>query len=178
MSIASRREFLVKEKLFTIRDKNFIIDPATEEKIGYFIAKIFSIRTTYLLKRMDDVTELIVQKKLIAMRPTFKFYRPTPDDKVEDENYLGQLKKALVSIGGKYWFEDANENRLFDLKGNIFGFKFKILKNGVEVGEINRKLFKIRDTYGIRLANDLSDQEALLMLGTVIILNYMKEQKD
>ncbi len=176
MSLGSYRNFVSREKWWTIKDRNWILTPE-QEKIWYFERNILSIRTTYRLKNMSDQTELIVQQKLIAMRPTFKFYRPDKSDTDEpsEDNYVGQIKKALISIGDKYWYELPSEEHLFELKGNIFGLKFKLYKGGAQVGEVGKKFWKIKDTYGIQLNPDLSDEESLIALGMVIILNFMNE---
>jgi uncharacterized protein YxjI len=176
MSLANHREFLSKEKWWSIKDKNWIMTPE-QERIGYFEQKVLSIRTTYRLKNMSDITELIVQKQLFSLNPTFKFYMPDGEDSDEpaEQNYIGTIKKALFSIGDKYWYEDGAGNRLFELQGNIWGLNFRVLKNDLQVGEISKKFWQIKDLYGIRLASSLTNPEALIVLGMVIIVNYFHE---
>ena len=88
------------------------------------------------------------------------------------------MKRILISVKPKYWFEDPDENIVFTMKGNIWTLKFKIIKNKKVVAEIHKKLFKsiLKGTYGIKMSPDLDDGSAMLILGIVIMLHHEKEE--
>nr|MDO8112147.1 LURP-one-related family protein [Candidatus Sigynarchaeota archaeon] len=180
MSLGSFREYMIREKWVSLRDKNYVMN-VNQEPIGYFIRKLVTIRTTYRLKNMQDITEMIIQQKLIAVRASFKFYKPAgmaeDNDEVREENYIGMLKKAIFSIGQKYWFESPNKEKLLEIKGNIWGLKFKISKGGTQVAEISKKFWTIRDVYGVRIDPAVSDEDSLLILASVIVLHIIREQQ-
>ncbi|MFX0000029.1 MAG: LURP-one-related/scramblase family protein [Candidatus Hodarchaeota archaeon] len=175
MSLKSTREFLLQEKFFSIRDKVKVMS-IDKKELGIFIAKIISIGKNYRLYDIDDQENAIltVKEKVISLRSTYSFYKGEKDD----ENLIGKLKRKLISIKPKYWFEDPDENKLFTMKGNIWQLKYKIFLEEKVVAEISKKLWKIKDTYGIRLDQSLDDDSAMLVLGIVVMLHHEKEEEE
>ena len=108
------------------------------------------------------------------MRSSYKFYRGGEQD---EDKLIGQLKRKLVAVKPKYWFENPQEEKVFRMKGNIWTLKYKILYEGEEVAEINKKLFKIKGTYGVKIKEDIDDDMVPLILGIVIMLHHEKEEK-
>ena len=175
MSVLEKtREFILQEKMISLTDKGVIMN-LDKEKIGSFRGKLIKIGNTYRIRDLDENPVLTVHEKVISLRSTYKFYKGGEED---ENQYLGQLKRKLVSIKPSYWFEDPNENQVFTMKGNIFTLKFKILKDGKEVAEIHKKLFKsiIKGTYGVKVNPDLDDGSAMLVLGIVLMLHHEKEE--
>ena len=175
MSLQNTREFLLQEKLFSIRDKVKILG-IDKEEIGIFISKIISIGRNYRLYTIDDQENAIltVKEKVVSLRSTYSFFK---GDK-EDENLIGKLKQKLISIKPKFWFEDPDENKLFTMKGNLWRLKYKIFLEDKVVAEISKKLWKIKDTYGLRMDESLDDDSSMLILGIVIMLHHEKEEAE
>jgi len=173
--LTSTREFILQEKMISLKDKGKIMN-MNKEVIGTFGGKIIKIGNTYRIRELDDTPVLTVHEKIISLRSAYTFYKGGEQD---DDKFVGKLKQKLVSIKPSYWFEDANENRVFTMKGNIMTLKFKILKNKKVVAEIKKKLFKsmIKGTYGIQMSPDLDDDSAMLVLGIVLMLHHEKEEK-
>ncbi len=46
------------------------------------------------------------------------------------------------------------------------------------IAEISKKLWKIKDTYGLRMDESLDDDSAMLVLGIVIMLHHEKEEAE
>ena len=172
MSIQKTRQFILKEKLVSIKDKGEIMN-SNQEVVGHFAGKAIKIANTYRIRDLDDNPLLTLHEKLVSARSTYSFYKGGEED---DSQLIGKLKKKLVSVTPKYWFEDPEGNKIFTMKGNIFALKYKILRNKKVIAEISKKLFKIRGTYGVRLAEDISDDDAILILGIVISLHHEKEE--
>ena len=174
MSLQKTREFILSEKLVSLKDKVWVMD-ANKEKLGYFMGKIIKIGNTYRLRDLKDEENplLTVHEKIVSLRATYTFYKGGEKD---DDKFIGKLKRKLVSIKPSYWFEDPGENKLFTMKGSIFGLKYKILKDGKEIAQISKKLFKIKGTYGVQIASDVDDDTAMLVLGIVITLHHEKEE--
>ena len=175
MSILEKtREFILQEKMISLTDKGVIMN-LDKEKIGSFRGKLIKIGNTYRIRDLDENPVLTVHEKVISLRSTYKFYKGGEQD---ENQFLGQLKRKLVAIKPSYWFEDPNGTQLFTMKGNIFTLKFKILKDGKEIAEIHKKLFKslIKGTYGVKMNPDLDDDSAMLILGIVLMLHHEKEE--
>ena len=160
--------------MVSLTDKGEIFN-MNNELIGTFRGKLIKIGNTYRIRDLNDTPVLTVAEKIISLRSSYRFYKGGEKD---DSQYLGILKRKLVSIKPKYWFEDPNANRVFEMKGNIFTLKFKILKDRKEVAEISKKLWKsiLRGYYGVKMNPDLDDDSAILILGIVLMLHHEKEE--
>ncbi|MFX0027828.1 MAG: LURP-one-related/scramblase family protein [Candidatus Hermodarchaeota archaeon] len=174
MSLQKTREFMLQEKMISLKDKGKIMN-LDKVVIGTFAGKIIKIGNTYRIRDLDETAVLTVHEKVISMRSTYTFYKGGEED---DSNYIGKLKRKIVSVKPNYWFEDSNENKVFTMKGNIFALKFKVLKDNKEVAEIHKKLFKslLKGTYGVKMSPDLDDDSAMLVLGIVLMLHHEKEE--
>jgi len=165
---------MLNEKMISLTDKGEIRN-LEGELLGTFRGKFITIGNTYRIKDLDEVPLLTVHEKIISLRSTYTFYK---GGEQEDDKFIGKLKRKIVSIKPSYWFEDPNENRVFTMKGNLMTLKFKILKDGQEVAEIRKKLWKslLKNTFGIKMSPDLDDDSAMLILGIVIMLHHEKEE--
>ena len=172
MELAKHREFLLKEKLISFKDKVNVMTPDKEE-LGYFKGKLIKIGNTYRLRDLNDKAILTAHEKVVSLRSTYTFYK---GEETDDDKYIGKMKKKMVSVKPKYWFEDPDENKIFTMKGNLWALKYKILKKGKEIAEISKKLFKIKGTYGVKIDQDVSDDTAMLVLGIVVMLHHEKEE--
>ncbi len=172
VDLRKTREFVMQEKLMSFRDKVWIMN-TKGDKLGYFEGKLISIGNTYRLRTMDDKAILTAHEKAISLKNEYQFYWGEERD---DKKLIGKLKKKVISIKPKFWFEGPDEKELFTMKGNIFKLKYEINKNGKQIAEISKKLFKIRDTYGVRISNEASDDDTMLILGIVISLHHEMEE--
>ena len=174
MSLQKTREFMMNEKMISLTDKGEIKN-LDGELLGTFRGKLIKIGNTYRIRDLNDVPILTVQEKIISLRSTYKFYK---GGEKEDDKFIGKLKQKIIAFPAKYWFEDANENKVFKMKGNVMTLKFKILKDGQEVAEIHKKLWKslLKNTFGVKMSPDLDDDSAMLILGIVIMLHHEKEE--
>jgi len=174
MSLQKTREFILQEKMFSLTDKGQIMN-TNKEVIGTFRGKLIKIGNTYRIRDLEENPVLTIHEKVISMRSAYTFYKGGEQD---EDKYIGKLKRKIVSVKPKYWFEDPQENRVFTMKGNILTLKFKILKDNKVVAEINKKFFKsiLKGTYGIKMVPDLDDESAMLILGIVIMLHHEKEE--
>ncbi len=171
MSLQKTREFLLQEKLVSFRDKIKVMTPDKKE-LGYFKGKLIKIGNTYRLRDLNETPILTVSEKIISLRASYSFYK---GGEKEDSQYLGKMKRKLVSIKPKYWFE-KDDKRIFDMKGNIWSLKYTVIKDGKDIAWINKKLFKIKGTYGVKMDPDLDDDTAMLILGIVVMLHHEKEE--
>jgi uncharacterized protein YxjI len=174
MSLKSTREFILQEKIGSLKDKVYVMD-TDKNKLGYFKGNLIKIGNTFRLYTMDENVLLTVNEKMISMKSTYEFYKGPEKD---DDQLIGKLKKKLISIRPKYYFEDKSEEKIYEVKGNVFKLKYKIRKHGDTVAEIRKKFFKsiLKDSYGVKMKEDLSDEDAMVILGMVIMLHHEKEE--
>jgi len=171
MSLQKTREFLLQEKLVSFRDKIKVMTPDRQE-LGYFKGKLIKIGNTYRLRDLNETPILTVSEKIISLRASYSFYKGGEKD---ESQYLGKMKRKLVSIKPKYWFE-KDDVRIFDMKGNLWALKYTVQKDGKDIAWVNKKLFKIKGTYGVKIDPNLDDDTAMLILGIVVMLHHEKEE--
>ena len=159
----------------SFRDKVKVMNP-NQEILGYFVGKLIKVANKYRLIDPNENIILVVKEKMISLRATYSFFKTNKEDP-DDNELIGRMKRKLVSVKPKYWFEDPNENKVFTMKGNLFALKYTIQKDGNDIAWINKKLFKIKGTYGVKLDPNLDDDTAMLILGIVVMLHHEKEEK-
>jgi uncharacterized protein YxjI len=176
MSLKGTREFILQEKIGSLKDKVYVLDK-DKNKLGYFKGKLIKIGNTFRLYDMNENALLTVNEKMISMKSTYEFYK---GPEKEDDELIGKLKKKLISIRPKYYFEDEDEDKLYEIKGNVFKLKYKIRKKGDTIAEIHKKFFKsiLKDSYGVKMKEGISDEEAMIILGMVIMLHHEKEENN
>lgn len=175
MELKNQREFILRDKLVSIHDIVRVMDPE-QNLIGNFVRKILSIRALFSLKDADERTIMVIRQKLASLRGTFKFFEPDENGKPDESKFLGKMKRKIVSIKPKYWFENPLEERIFHIKGNIMGLKYSIIKDGSEIARISKKFWRVRDTYGLKINQNLNNQMAMIILCTVMVLQYEIER--
>ena len=178
MSLAKRREFLMRERWFSLWDKVEVMDPVTQGVVGHFQRKILSIRTQYRLQDPLGDIELIVQQKLLAWRPTYKFFRGNSTGEPDEAALLGILRKRVFTLRPHYWFETPAGTRQFEVNGNFLGLNYDIVEHGRSIGSVSKKFWAIRDTYGLRIEPSVPDQTALLLLGAVMVIHAIHEKRE
>ncbi|MFX1312132.1 MAG: LURP-one-related/scramblase family protein [Promethearchaeota archaeon] len=175
MELKNRREFILRDKLVSIHDIVRVMDPE-QNLVGNFVRKIFSIRALFRLMDIDERPIMVIRQKLASLRGTFKFFEPNENGDPDETKFLGKMKRKLIAIKPKFWFENPLEERVFNIKGNIMGLKYSIIKDGSEIARISKKFWRIRDTYGLKINKDLNDQIAMIILCTVMVLQYEIER--
>ena len=161
--------------MLSIRDKIRIMN-TDREVVGMIISKILSIGRNYrLFEGESEGNEILtIKEKAISLRSTYTFYK----GKKEDDKVIGKMKQKLISIKPKYWFEDPDEKKLFTMKGNLWRLKYQILLQDKPVAEVSKKLFKIKDTYGLKIDPSVDDDSAMLILGIVAMIHEEKEEQE
>ncbi|HTW91435.1 MAG TPA: hypothetical protein VMH22_06960 [bacterium] len=169
--LATQRDFLVREKFLSIQDKVEIMNPLNQDTVGFFQRKLLSIPALYCLYNRGLLNEMIVQQKLLAVRPTYKFYTGNDNDQPDNAAYEGALVKRIISVGPSYWFEKPDGTRLFEVQGDLIGLTYGIVQDGKEIADISRTLWAIRDTYGVRINPEVPNPMALLVLCSVVVIH-------
>ena len=175
MLLAKQRDFLLREKLFSLTDKVDIMDPLTQEPVGFFERKVFSLRTLYRLYNRGLLNEVIVQQKLLSFPAAYKFYTGNDNGEPEEAACLGILNKKFLSLAPSYWFETLDGKRVFEVQGDFIGLTYGVVQDGKEIADISRTFWAIRDTYGIRINPEVPDQMALLILCSVVVIHAIHE---
>jgi len=168
----------MRERWFSLWDKVEVMDPVSQAPVGHFQRKLFSLRTQYSLQEPLGDIELIVQQKLLAWRPTYKFYSGNLSGEPDEAGFLGVLTRSFFALWPRYRFDAPDGTRRFEVNGDFFGLSYDIIENDRCIGKVSKALFAIRDTYGLKIEPTVPDQTALLLIGAVMTIHAIHEKRE
>ena len=151
--------FQMREKVFAIGD-DFWIEDGDGNKVYKVNGKAVRLRDTFILEDADGNEVSKIQEKKLSIRDKMT---------IERGARKATVHKRLVGIRDHYIIEvDGGE----DLKahGNIVDHEYEIERDGEKIAEVSKKWFRVRDTYGIRLAQG---QDVPLILAISVCVDEM-----
>ncbi len=179
---SSNDSYVLKEKYWDFGSGP--IYDNTGRQIGKMKRKLLSIRSKIELYEMDGTLSASINRKLIAIKPTYTLHD-------EYGNIIGKFEKTILSlIHPKFYLKDPHGNIIMTAQGKFMGFDFKI-RAGSSTEDINliaeiqkadrwRDVFfsgawDFGDTYGIRIYS--KDVDRRLLIGFVIAIDNVLHDK-
>ncbi len=151
--------FQMREKIFAIGD-DFWIEDTDGNKVYKVNGKAVRLRDTFILED-DRGGELAkIQEKKLSVRDKMT---------IERGSTKATVHKRLIGIRDHYVVDvDGGE----DLKahGNIVDHEYEIERDGEKIAEVSKKWFRVRDTYGVHLAQG---QDVPLILAVTVCVDQM-----
>ena len=151
--------FQMREKVFAIGD-DFWIEDGDGNKVYKVNGKAVRLRDTFILEDAHGNEVSKIQEKKLSIRDKMTIERGATK---------ATVRKRLVGIRDHYIIEVEGGE---DLKahGNIVDHEYEIERDGDKVAEVSKKWFRVRDTYGIQLAQD---QDVPLILAISVCVDEM-----
>jgi uncharacterized protein YxjI len=147
--------------MFAIGD-DFWIETDGGERAFKVNGKALRVRDTLVFESPSGDELFTIQEKKARIRDTMEIER--------DGKTFATVKKALVSpLRDRYSIEVEDGDDL-EAKGNIVDHEFKIERDGDQVAEVSKRWFRVRDTYGIEVAEG---QDDALLLATAVCIDQM-----
>ena len=189
------RTYFVKERVGMLKfhDVYDILSPETGEKIG--LAKEEVGGFTQLLRLMVNKrflpTKVVIYEgeeaspdaALLTIKRGSTFLRPTIQVLDHDGELIGTLKSKLMSIGGAFKVYSANGEEIAQVKGDWKGWNFRFLVGDQEIGKVTKKwagfgkeLFTSADNYVITMQDDVSEDEAKMLLAAGIAIDTVLKE--
>jgi uncharacterized protein YxjI len=156
--MASMR-YQVREKIFSIGDDFWVTDSQGNE-VFLVDGKALRLRETFELKDRSGAVVATIRKKLLAIRDSMEIER--------DGAVIATVRKALISPLHHRSVVDLQGGGELEAVGNILDKEFEIRSGGRIVAQISRSWFRIRDTYGVDVAQG---QDDALILAVAVCLD-------
>ena len=151
-------QYQMREKMFAIGD-DFWVETKDGDKAFKVNGKALRIRDTLVLESSTGEELYTIQEKKVRIRDTMEVE--------QGGKTVATIKKALVSpLRDRYSIEVEGDSDL-EAKGNIVDHEYKIERDGDKVAEVSKRWFRVRDTYGIDIAE--GQNEALILAVAVCI---------
>ena len=151
-------KYQMREKMFAIGD-DYWIENDTGQRAFKVDGKAIRIRDTLVLESPNGDEIFTIQEKKLSVRDKMEIER--------DGKTVATVRKALVSPLRDRFSIDVEDGDDMDAKGNIVDHEYKIERGGDQVAEASKRWFRVRDTYGIEIAD--GQDEALILAITVCI---------
>ena len=148
----------MREKMFAIGD-DFWVETDDGDRAFKVNGKALRIRDTLVLESPTGEELYTIQEKKVRVRDTMEVE--------QDGKTVATIKKALVSPLRDRYSIDVEGGDDLEAKGNIVDHEYKIERDGDKVAEVSKRWFRVRDTYGIEIAD--GQNEALIVAVAVCI---------
>jgi uncharacterized protein YxjI len=141
-------QYQMREKMFAIGD-DFWVETNDGDKAFKVNGKALRVRDTLVLESPTGEELYTIQEKKLRVRDTMEVE--------QGGKTVATIKKALVSpLRDRYSIEVEDDNDL-EAKGNIVDHEYTIEGDGDTVAEVSKRWFRVRDTYGIEVAEGQND---------------------
>ncbi len=154
--------FQMREKLFGIGDDHWIEDD--QGNAAYKVdGKAARLRDTWVLEDADGNEVATIRERKLTIRDAIK---------IEVGGREATVRRALIGIGERFTI-DVDGGPDLKAKGKIGDHEYVIEQGGDKVGEISKKWFRLRDTYGVEVHGGANP--ALILAITVAIEALAKD---
>lgn len=150
-------KFIIKQKLFSIRDK-YVVQNEEGEKLYKVEGSLMSLGKKFRMYDDYDREVVYIKEKIIKIFP--KYYINI------NGNEVATVKKEVTFIKPVFLVESVIGN--YEVKGDILHYNFYIQKQGKKIAIVKKKLLSIKDCYEVNIKDGESQ---ILILAIVIIID-------
>ncbi len=155
--------------IYTISLKHFFsrtYEIRYDDEIIYRARRSFFIRTVKLYDA-DGKEVFTIKRNYSPFLISFKII------------YYGEV---YAEIKSKQFFKiklsiSTVEDEDYEIKGQYFRRAFTIMKNGVEIAKISRKVLAVRDLYGLAIQEGEDDEFIIALVFIIEMLIHLKRAK-
>jgi uncharacterized protein YxjI len=154
-------KYQMREQMFAIGD-DYWIETVTRQPAFKVDGKALRIRKTLVLETPAGDEVLRIQKKLLSIRNSMEIER--------DGNTVATVKKALLTPLRERFSIDVEDGEDMEAEGNIVDHEYEIDRGGDKVAQVSKRWLRMRDTYGIEIADG---QDDALILAVAVCIDQM-----
>lgn len=151
--------YQMREKIFAIGD-DFWIEDENGNRAFKVNGKAARLRDTFILEDAQGNELFKIQEKKLSVRDKMTIERGSTEATVH---------KRLIGIRDHYVI-DVDGGQDLKAHGNIVDHEYVIERDGDKVAEISKKWFRIRDTYGVQMAEG---EDVPLILAITVCVDQM-----
>jgi uncharacterized protein YxjI len=158
---ASANVYQMRQQMFAIGD-DFWIENGAGQRVFKVDGKALRLRKTLILQDAAGVERYKIQEKLVHIRDTMEIEGAS--------GRVATVKKALISPLRERYDVHFDAGGEWKVQGNIVDHEYKIESDAGPIGEVGKKWFRVRDTYGIQVSPGHDDA---LVLAVAIVVDAM-----
>jgi len=151
--------FQMRQKMMAIGDDFWIEDDAGH-KVFKVNGKALRMRETFVLEDTSGNELSKIQEKKLTVRDKMT---------IERGSTKATVRKRLVGLRDHYII-DVEGGADLKAHGNVVDHEYDIERDGDTVARVSKKWFRVRDTYGVQLAEG---QDVPLILAITVCVDAM-----
>lgn len=155
------RRFQMCEKLFSIGEDYWIEDEDGRQAFKVN-GKALRLRDTWSLEDPSGRTVATIREKKLTLRDKIT---------IELDGREAVVKRALIGIGDRFHVEVEHGEDL-KVKGDVADHEYEIERDGKEIAEVSKKWFRLRETYGVEVRDEL---DAVLVLAVTVAVDALSD---
>ena len=155
----SYTRYKMQQQLIAI-GRNFWIENEQGQKAFKVDGKALRIRDTLKFEDAHGKELCKIQEKKVRIKDTMEIEGP-------DGHVMAKVKKAIITPVRDRWSVKIGGGPDLEIQGNILDHEYRIGEGRQKVGEVSKKWFRIRDSYGVEVAEGQND--ALILAITVAV---------
>jgi uncharacterized protein YxjI len=152
----------MREKLIAFGD-DFYIEDNRGNRVFKVDGKVLRVRDTFVIRDMHGNKMCQIQERLLRVKDTLQIEGP-------DGRTLATVKKALITPVRDRWTVRIREGADLEVQGNILDHEYSIGEGRQLVGQVSKRWFRVRDTYGVEVA---PGQDDVLILAITVAIDAM-----
>jgi uncharacterized protein YxjI len=155
----------MRQKLVAFGD-DFYIENEQGQRVFKVDGKALRVRDTLVFRDMQGNKLCHIQERKLRVKDTMR---------VEDQDghELAVVKKALISPLRDRWTVKVKDGPDLEVQGNILDHEYRIGEGRDKAGEVSKKWFRVRDTYGVEVAEG---QDDIVILAATVALDMMVDE--
>jgi uncharacterized protein YxjI len=155
----------MRQKLVAFGD-DFYIENEQGQRVFKVDGKALRVRDTLVFRDMQGNKLCHIQERKLRVKDTMR---------VEDQDghELAVVKKALISPLRDRWTVKVKDGPDLEVQGNILDHEYRIGEGRDKAGEVSKKWFRVRDTYGVEVAEG---QDDIVILAATVALDMMADE--
>ena len=154
-------QYQMREKMFAIGD-DFWVETNDGDRAFKVNGKALRIRDTLVLESPSGEELYTIQEKKLRVRDTMEVE--------QGGKTIATIKKALISPLRERYSIAVEGDKDLEAKGNIVDHEYKIERDGNKIGEVSKKWFRLRDTYGVEIEDD---EDTVLLLAVTVAVDAL-----
>ena len=158
------KRFQMREKMLAIGDDYWVENEAGDRAFKVD-GKAVRFRETFVLEDAAGQEVARIKEKKLAVRDTMT---------IEIGGREAKVHKRMLGIRHRY-IVDFDKGDDFTVKGNFVDHEYEIEREGDKVAEISKKWFRVRETYGVEIAEG---EDIPLILAITVCVDAMAREHD
>jgi len=158
----SINHYQMRQKMVAIGD-DFWIENEQGQKVFKVDGKALRIRDTLKFEDAHGNELCKIQERMLRVKDSMEIEGP-------GGQRLAMVKKALITPVRDRWTVKIKNSPDLDVQGNILDHEYRIGEGRNKVAEVSKKWFRLRDTYGVEIAEG---QDDIVILAATVAIDMM-----